>query len=376
MNLILRIIPFIAAYSLFEIPNGISAYGTFGDRPIRGVNLGGWLVLEKWIRPSVFSGLPNSVDDEYKFCQTLGKTEATKRLRAHWDSWVTEQDILNYKNAGINHVRIPVGYWAFDIKQGEPWVSGSWDYVVKAVGWCKKYGVKVMIDLHGAPGSQNGNDHSGQSGPINFFNSDENLQRATNVIKQIATWANGTNWRDTVTIIELLNEPILWGNEYSTRLARLKQYYRMSYDAVRAVNDIAVVAVHDAFIDPSNWYYLRDDSHYYWMMLDTHIYQVFGDEYKNLTCQQHETVACRYRDKLREANQKLWTVVGEWSLATPISCSNKANIGRQQIGVYEMGSGWFFWAHKNEQGWQDWSFQDSYKNGWIRPNNMNVAVCL
>lgn len=46
------------------------------------------------------------------------------------------------------------GYWAFDIKNGEPWVWGSWDYAVRAAGWCRTHGIQVMMDLHGAPGSQ------------------------------------------------------------------------------------------------------------------------------------------------------------------------------------------------------------------------------
>ena len=37
---------------------------------MRGVNLGGWLVLEKWMTPGLFAGI-NAVD-EYTFMQTPG----------------------------------------------------------------------------------------------------------------------------------------------------------------------------------------------------------------------------------------------------------------------------------------------------------------
>ena len=132
----------------------VLSYGPFGDRSIRGVNLGGWLVLEKWITPSVFNGLPENVTDEWRLCEYLGRSEAEKRLRSHWDRWVTESDIATLKKAGIDHLRIPFGYWALEPRAGEPYVQGSWDYVMKAVRWAKKYDMKVMIDLHGAPGSQ------------------------------------------------------------------------------------------------------------------------------------------------------------------------------------------------------------------------------
>ena len=127
---------------------------SYGVTPIRGVNLGGWLILEKWITPSLFSDLPSSVVDEYTFCKYLGPANATARLTKHWNTWVTEADIVSLKNAGINHLRIPFGYWAFEIPPGEPWVNGSWTYAMKAIGWAKKYGLQVMIDLHGLPGSQ------------------------------------------------------------------------------------------------------------------------------------------------------------------------------------------------------------------------------
>jgi len=140
-------------------------------------------------------------------------------------------------------------------------------------------------------------------------------------------------------------------------------------------SDIAVVAVHDAFIDLSNWYYLRDDPHYWWIMLDTHLYQVFTPEWANLSCQEHARLPCRMWQKLPESNAKLWTVVGEWSLATPKPCKNQAEFAKQQIGVYERGSGWFFWTFKHEQGWQEWSFLDSQRNGWINLNQDNAASC-
>jgi glucan 1,3-beta-glucosidase len=45
-----------------------------------------------------------------------------------------------------------------DIREDEPWVSGSWKYLLKSLEWCREYKIKAIIDLHGAPGSQNGNE--------------------------------------------------------------------------------------------------------------------------------------------------------------------------------------------------------------------------
>lgn len=49
----------------------------------------------------------------------------------------------------MNHVRIPIGYWAWDVSGGEPFVQGQLPYLTKAIGWASKYGLKVIVDLHG-----------------------------------------------------------------------------------------------------------------------------------------------------------------------------------------------------------------------------------
>lgn len=131
----------------------------YGAAKVRGVNLGGWLVLEPWINPSLFQqfvGQASPAVDEYTFTQNLGYANAQAQLEAHWSTWYSEQDFANFASWGINHIRIPIGYWAFDIQPGEPWVSGAEQYLQSALIWATNHGLQVWIDLHGAPGSQNG----------------------------------------------------------------------------------------------------------------------------------------------------------------------------------------------------------------------------
>jgi hypothetical protein len=54
----------------------------------------------------------------------------------------------------LNHVRIPIGYWAFDVSGGEPYIQGQYPVLKTAVGWAQTHELKVIIDLHGAPDSQ------------------------------------------------------------------------------------------------------------------------------------------------------------------------------------------------------------------------------
>lgn len=65
------------------------------------------------------------------------------------------------KEYGLNAARIPIGYWAFDVQPGESYLKlDQWAMLLRACGWAQKHGIKVIVDLHGAPGSQNG-EHAG-----------------------------------------------------------------------------------------------------------------------------------------------------------------------------------------------------------------------
>ncbi|KXN65526.1 glycoside hydrolase family 5 protein, partial [Conidiobolus coronatus NRRL 28638] len=131
----------------------------YRQTPVRGVNLGGWLVLEPFITPSLFERFDpeDKVIDEWTMCAKLGRDECRKVLEKHYNEFLTEDDIKKIAGAGLNHVRIPLGYWALDIDETkEPFVYGAWYYLLRGIQWARKYGIRVMVEFHGAPGSQNG----------------------------------------------------------------------------------------------------------------------------------------------------------------------------------------------------------------------------
>jgi glucan 1,3-beta-glucosidase len=139
------------------------------NNQIRGVNLGGWMVLEPWITPSLFYQFlgkdeKTTATDIYSFCKVLGKEEGNKQLRRHWDHWVTEEIIEQLKDSGaVNSLRLPVGDWMY-VPYG-PYVGctdGALDYVDNLLDWAHANGLSVLLDIHGIKDSQNGFDNSGQ----------------------------------------------------------------------------------------------------------------------------------------------------------------------------------------------------------------------
>lgn len=89
---------------------------------IRGVNLGNWLVLEKWMSPALFEG--TKAEDEDALCRELPRQELIERLTAHRGSYITREDFIYISERGLNMVRIPVPHFIFgdDPVYCEPYV--------------------------------------------------------------------------------------------------------------------------------------------------------------------------------------------------------------------------------------------------------------
>ena len=76
---------------------------------IKGVNLGNWLVLEKWMSPGLFAD--TEAEDETQLSCDLA--DVIERLTAHRDSYITERDFAYLARHGIDTVRIPVPFFIF-----------------------------------------------------------------------------------------------------------------------------------------------------------------------------------------------------------------------------------------------------------------------
>lgn len=126
-----------------------------GER-INGVNLGNWLVLERWMKPGIFAASGEA--DEIWLHRATKSAELEALLTRHRDTYITEADFRNIAAHGCNLVRIPVPYFVFGDVPGHP---GCTEYLDRAFDWAERTGLKILIDLHTVPGSQNGFDNGG-----------------------------------------------------------------------------------------------------------------------------------------------------------------------------------------------------------------------
>ena len=83
-------------------------------------------------------------------------------------------------------------------------------YFLKAVQWARKYGLRINLDLHALPGSQNGWNHSGRLGNINVLYGPmgiNNAERSLDYIRIIAEFISQPEYKDVVVMFGITNEP-------------------------------------------------------------------------------------------------------------------------------------------------------------------------
>lgn len=330
-------------------------------RPFHGVNLGSWLALEKWISPAVYAGV--EAEDEFTLCRKLGRREAEARLKKHRESWITEEDFQWLAARGIDSVRLPVNY---GVAEENPPFIPAWDTVDFAFRAAKRNGLSVLLDLHGAPGSQNGWDHSGRAGTLGWHTNPANIDHTLRIVEELASRCRA---HDNLLGIELLNEP-----RWDVPLDILKRYYQDGYARVRKhlPPGRALVVIHDGF-RPMEWGGFMQEPDYRGVLLDTHMYQCFTDEDRKRDARQQVDFALNNRRKqLDDMRKQLPCIVGEWSCALdPASTKGLAGFaedvalrgfGDAQLMSYGTTRGWFFWTYKTHDG-GGWSFRDCVKRG-------------
>lgn len=74
---------------------GSTKRDTATSEVIRGVNIGGWLLLEPYMNSAIMS----SAADQWTFDQTDG---AEAILQEHWSSWFQESDVAQIAAWGLN----------------------------------------------------------------------------------------------------------------------------------------------------------------------------------------------------------------------------------------------------------------------------------
>ncbi len=208
-----------------------------GRNPVqlKGVNFGGWLMMEGYIM-----GARNIAVQAFKkdFAQRLGKNALADFEQAFEQQFIQRADFERVKQLGFNCVRLPFHCGLIEAAPFKINPAGV-AHLDRALRWAKDVDVKVILDMHAAPGAQNHDWHSDSLGKAQFWNSLRYQQRACAVWGYLAD-----RYKDHTAVAgyDLLNEAVV------KDVKKLNAFYKKAIQAIRSAGSRQIV-----FVEGNRW---------------------------------------------------------------------------------------------------------------------------
>ena len=214
---------------------------------LKGVGLGNWLLPEGYMwKLRGHADRPRRI--EALVYDLIGKEKGKEFWSSYRKYYITEADIKRISELGFNSVRLPLNSrWLLDEDREElVYNEESFKLIDNLIKWCKKYGVYVILDMHGAPGSQTGdNIDDSKDNECGLFIEKKNQDRLE------ALWLKIVGrYRDepTVAAYDLLNEPLVKRPGIEEFYKGLETLYNRLTAAIRAIDKKHMITLEGA-----NW---------------------------------------------------------------------------------------------------------------------------
>ena len=221
--------------------NGMSIFNQLDEKIyLHGINAGGLFVTESWMSAP---RLQDRRTDHYNLTEVLyerfGEEKTLKIWQTYRENFWSEIDFINCKQMNMNVIRIPFTYMTLDPsfhnvikKEGQEY---NFDLLDEFVEGAASHGLYVILDLHGAYGSQNGQDHSGQTfssaDEVDFFYNEEKQNKTIHLWEELAKHYKDVN---SIAAYDLLNEP---GEKAGSTTTRHWEFFDKLYKAIRKIDD-------------------------------------------------------------------------------------------------------------------------------------------
>jgi len=126
-------------------------------------------------------------------------SQCKEYTQENYNTFIVEKDFKQIKELGFDHVRVPFDYHLILEDDYKTYIQSGIEHLNRALGWCDKYGLNMILDLHKAPG------YSFDSKDENQLFSDPALQEVAIDIWRLLAREYKGRFRNEV-IFELLNE--------------------------------------------------------------------------------------------------------------------------------------------------------------------------
>ena len=274
--------------------SGRALYDADGNRiQLKGVNAGQILLQEGWMSPFALEPLKNAdgsyvkdggdniqypefTEEEFRTAlqnnPNLQGYDMDQLLSYYYSCFFTEEDFRIIKeDLGLNTIRLPFYYLNIlneDLTLREE--EEAFSYLDWFLEQAANQGLYVILDLHGAPGSQSGYEHSGSATrEANLWNSEENVAATVALWGYVAKHYTYTRpdlgaW---IATYDLLNEPTYTYKGVTNR--QCWDVFDKIYDTIRANGDQHVVTFcccwdFAALPDPAEYKWENVQYQYHW----------------------------------------------------------------------------------------------------------------
>ena len=223
----------------YAFVEGENIYSPQGERlHLKGVNLGNWLLPEGYMFKLRNCNSPRKIDQAIR--ELIGNTATTAFWDSFLDNYIVEADIQWLAEAGVNIIRLPFDYRLLTHDDFLGRDMHGYKYLDKAIEWCEKYNIYVLLDMHAAPGGQTG-DNIDNSDGYPWLMVDEGMkQQVCDIWRDLAK-----RYASNATVIgyNLLNEPIPHYFENDNLKPYLEPLYKRITKAIREVDKNHIVFV-------------------------------------------------------------------------------------------------------------------------------------
>jgi endoglucanase len=289
---------------------------------LKGIGIGNWLVPEGYMFKFKSANSPRLIQAVLN--QLVGEDEARHFWKSYRETYITEDDIRFIKQSGFNSVRIPFDYRLF-VNEDEPRkLEGvGYELLDRVVGWSRKEGLYVILDMHAAPGGQTGDNIDDSWGYPFLFESAESQDLTVRIWHKLAE-----RYKDEPAVIgyDLLNEPIPHFFDAAYFNPKLEPVYRKIVAGIREVDKNHIV-----FLGGAQW--------------DTN-FKVFGPPFD---------------DKAVYTFHKYWMPVNQQAVEEYVAFRDKFNV---PVWLGESGENTDEWVasfrgllERNQIGWCFWPYK-------------------
>ncbi|MGC9396840.1 MAG: glycoside hydrolase family 5 protein [Anaerolineae bacterium] len=289
---------------------------------LKGIGIGNWLLPEGYMWGFRRANSPRLINEVIS--QLIGEEGARTFWRTFYQRFIAQEDVHFLKQAGFNHVRASFNWRLFATEDEPRRLSGvGYECLERLVAWCKAEGLYVILDMHGAPGGQTG-DNIDDSWGFPFLYECPESQALT--IKLWASLAERYGDEPTVIGYDLLNEPIASYFDRETLNPLLEPLYKRIVEAIRAHDPNHII-----FLGGARW---NTD------------FSVFGPPFD---------------DKLAYTFHRYWDPVTPALIAPYLEFSERYNVplwmGESGENTYEWIAAFRELLEANDIGWCFWTYK-------------------